>query len=173
MRTKPDHATTTTTPRLGRYEIDTSSSTVTFRTRHLFGLGPVRGAFGISAGTIDVAEPLAESGISAQIETASFRTGNDQRDGAVRSARFLDAGQYPVMSFISQGLDGPALAGALTVRDVTRPVSLSVELSAVSPRSFTARATTRIDRTEFGVTAARGLAGRYLDVTLEVQCVRK
>jgi hypothetical protein len=34
------------------------------------------------------------------------------------------------------------------------------------------RATTRIDRTEYGVTAARGLAARHLDVTVEVRCVR-
>jgi hypothetical protein len=44
--------------------------------------------------------------------------------------------------------------------------------SAVTPRSFNARATTRIDRNEFGVTAYRGLAVRYLDMTLEVRCVR-
>ena len=47
------------TPRPGRYEIDTSCSAVTFRTRHPFGLAPVRGSFAIRAGTIDVAEPLA------------------------------------------------------------------------------------------------------------------
>jgi polyisoprenoid-binding protein YceI len=56
--------------------------------------------------------------------------------------------------------------------DVTRPVRLSVARCAVSRQSFTARATARIDRTEFGITAARGLAGRYLDVTVEVQCIR-
>jgi hypothetical protein len=41
-----------------------------------------------------------------------------------------------------------------------------------SRRAFTARATTRIDRTEFGITAARGLAARFLDLTVEVQCTR-
>jgi polyisoprenoid-binding protein YceI len=60
----------------------------------------------------------------------------------------------------------------LTVRGVTRPVTLSVEQSAATPTSFTVRATTRIDRAEFGVTAYRGLAGRYLDMTVEVRCVR-
>ena len=40
-------------------------------------------------------------------------------------------------------------------------------------RSFTASGTVRVDRTEFGVTAMRGLAGRYLDLTLEVRCVRR
>jgi polyisoprenoid-binding protein YceI len=139
----------------------------------MFGLAPVHGTFEIRAGTIDIAEPLADSGIYAEIEAASFRTGNDQRDGAVRSARFLDAGRHPLITFRSEGIDHAVLTGALTVRGVTRPVSLAVEVTEVSPRSFTARATTRVDRTEFGVTASRGLAGRYLDLSVEVRCVRR
>ena len=159
-------------PQPGRYEIDTTRSAVTFRTRHMFGLAPVRGSFAIRAGTVDVAGPLTDPGIYAEIEAASFRTGNGQRDSNVRSARLLDAGQHPVITFSSEHVDGPALTGTLTVRDVTRPVSLTIEQSAVSPGSFTARAATRIDRTAFGVTAYRGLAGRYLDMTVEVRCVR-
>ena len=91
----------------------------------------------------------------------------------MRSARLLDARRHPVITFRSGHMDGQALTGTLTVRGLTRPVSLSVGQSAVTPGSFTARATTRIDRAEFGVTAYRGLAGRYLDMTVEVQCVRK
>lgn len=171
MQTKPEH--TATTPQLGRYEIDTRSSTVRFRTRHLFGLGPVRGSFAIRAGTVDIAEPLAGSRIRAEIDAASFRTGNAARDAAVRSARFLDAGTHPDMTFASERTDGSTLTGTLTVRGVTRPVTLSVEQPTVAPESFTVRAAARIDRTEFGVTASRGLAGRYLDLTLEVRCLRK
>jgi polyisoprenoid-binding protein YceI len=171
MQTKPEH--TAATPRLGRYEIDTSSSTVRFRTRHLFGLGPVRGSFAIRSGTVDIAEPVAGSRIRAEVDAASFRTGNPARDRAVRSARFLDAGTHPVMTFASERTDGSTLTGTLTVRGVARPVTLSIESSAVAPGAFTARASTRIDRTEFGVTALRGLAGRYLDLTLEVRCLRK
>ena len=171
METRQDHPATI--PQLGRYEIDPGGSTVTFRTRHLFGLGPVRGTFAIRSGTIDVAEPLADSGAHADIEAASFRTGNGQRDGVVRSARFLDASRHPLITFRSEGIDHSVLTGTLTVRGVTRPVTLAVELADVSPQSFTARATTRVDRTEFGVSASRGLAGRYLDLSLEVRCVRR
>lgn len=178
METRQDQPATT--PQLGRYEIDPSCSTVTFRTRHLFGLGPVRGTIAIRSGTIDVAEPLAGSGVHAEIEAASFRTGNGQRDGAVRSARFLDAERHPLITFRSAtplqppaASQAPRINGALTVRGVTRQVSLAVEVTSASPRSFTARATTRVDRTEFGVTASRGLAGRYLDLSLEVRCVRR
>ena len=160
------------TPRPGRYEIDTSCSAVTFTTRHLFGLAPVRGSFAIRAGTVHVAEPLAGSSVYVQIDPASFRTGNGQRDDNVRSERLLDTDRYPAITFRSEGVDGPALTGTLTVRNVTMPVTLSIEQTAVTPGSFDARASMRIDRTEFGVTAYRGMAGRYLDLTIEVRCVR-
>ena len=91
------------TPRPGRYEIDTSCSAVTFRTRHLFGLALVRGSFAIRAATIDVAEPVTDSSVHAEIGTASFRTGNGQRDVTVHSARLLDAVRHPV----NQALLGP------------------------------------------------------------------
>lgn len=168
MQTEP------TTPHLGHYDIDPGQSAVTFRTRHLFGLAPVHGTFAIKAGTVDIAEPVTASGINAEIETASFRTRNGQRDRRVLSPRFLDSRRYPVLTFRSGPVDAESqvVDGTLTVRDVARPVRLSMVRCAVSGRSFNAQATTRIDRTEFGITAARGLAGRYLDVTVEVQCVR-
>jgi polyisoprenoid-binding protein YceI len=58
------------------------------------------------------------------------------------------------------------------VRGTTRPVTLTLARCELSRGCFTARATVRIDRTEFGITAARGLAARYLDLTVEVQCTR-
>ena len=64
-----------TKPRLGRYDIDPDGSSVAFRTRHLFGLAPVRGTFRIKAGTVDVTEPLASSRVRVEIDAASFRTG--------------------------------------------------------------------------------------------------
>jgi polyisoprenoid-binding protein YceI len=161
-----------TTPQLGRYAIDPSRSGVRFRTRHLFGLGPVRGRLALRSGTVDVAEPVTASGIYAEIDAASFHTRNPPRDSAVRSARFLDAAAHPLITFTSGRLEGNAITGTLTVRGVTRPVTLTVEQIEVAAGSFTARATARIDRTEFGVTAMRGLAGRYLTMTVEVRCAR-
>jgi polyisoprenoid-binding protein YceI len=162
-------------PRLGRYEIDASRSRVTFRTRHMFGLGPVRGTLAIRSGWADIAEPLADSAIHAEIDTASFRTRNPQRDRSVRSARFLDAARFPVISFRDGHVcaDGRTVRGTLTVREVSRPVSLSIDQMTIAERSFTASATVRVDRIEFGVTAMPGLAGRYLDLTMEVRCARR
>jgi len=167
-------------PPIGRYQIDIQRSAVTFKCRHLFGLARVRGTFAIRNGVIDVTDPVADSRVQVQIDTASFHTGNRQRDRDVRSARFLDVGRYPAMTFTSQRLrrsgNPPALTGTLTVRDVARPVTLTIEQSAVQngmPPSFTTRATTRIDRTEFGLTAAKGMAGRYLDVSLQIRWVAR
>lgn len=169
MHTEPQ---ITPAPQLGRYEIDASRSTVKFRTRHMFGLGPVRGTFAIRSGSADIAEPLADSAIHVEIDTASFRTRNPLRDRSVLSSRFLDAARFPVISF-RDGLvsaDGRTVHGTLTVREVSRPVSLSIDQMTMADQSFTASATVRVDRTEFGVTAMPGLAGRYLDLTVEVRC---
>jgi polyisoprenoid-binding protein YceI len=70
-------------------------------------------------------------------------------------------------------LEGDALSGALTVCGITRPVRLPVEMSSLPDGSFTARAAVRIDRAVFGITASRGLAGRYLDVSITARCVRR
>jgi polyisoprenoid-binding protein YceI len=169
MATTQDHPATI--PRLGRYQIDTSRSVVTFRTRHLFGLAPVRGSFAIRGGTVDIAEPLADSVVHAEIETASFRTGNAQRDASVRAPRVLDAEHHPTITFDSERPGTRDIPGTLTVLGVTRAVRLRVTALTAAPGSFTVRATTRIDRTEFGVTAYRGLAGRYLDMSVEAQCI--
>ena len=102
---------------------------------------------------------------------------------AVLSPRFLDPAGHPVMTFRSDRIEPSGgskgvgqhvqtLTGTLTVRGTARPVTLTVNRCEVSRGSFTVRATARIDRTEFGITAARGLAARYLDLTVEAQCTR-
>ena len=163
-----------TAPQPGHYGIDPGRSRVTFATRHLFGLGRVTGSFAIRGGFADVAVPVATSAVYAEIEAASFRTGSRPRDHTVLSPRFLDPAGHPVITFQADRADagGQTLTGILTVRGTARPVTLAVTRCEVSHGSFTARATARIDRTEFGITAARGLAARYLDLTVEVHCTR-
>ena len=178
--------TTTTTddalqaPAVGRYAIDRRASTITFKSRHLFGLAPVHGTMAIRDGLVDIADPLTGSSVQVEIDTTSFDRGSGQRDRDVRSSRFLDAERYPSMTFTSRRLDRSdgrwTLTGTLLVRDIVRPVSLTIERSTVppgGPTSFVVHATTRIDRTEFGLTAARGLAGRHLDISLRIKGVRR
>ena len=177
--------TTTTTddalqaPAVGRYAIDRRASTITFKSRHLFGLAPVHGTMAISDGLVDIADPLTGYSVQVEIDTTSFHTGSRHRDRDVRSARFLDAARYPSMRFTSERLDRSnghwTLTGTLMVRGVARPVSLAIERAAVQPgtaSSFVACATTRIDRTDFGLTASSGMAGRHLEVSLRILGVR-
>ena len=162
----------TATPALGRYAIDTDATTIHFRSRHLFGLLPVKGTFAVRSGTVDVAEPVAESSVRVEIDATSFHTGNDHRDGDVKSSKFLDTDQHPTMTFVSDRVDGTQIVGRLTACGVEKPLTLQVQESKPTPAGFTARATARVDRTQFGVTGSPGMAGRHLDLTLEITCVR-
>lgn len=164
-------------PTAGRYRIDTERSAVTFATRHLFGLGPVRGTFALRDGVISVADPVGESAVHASVAASSFRTGNDTRDAAVLSRSLLDAERYPGITFTStelvQAAGGWALRGELEVRGVVRLVE--ARLRAVSEAGGTLRATAEaaVDRYDFGITAYRGLAARRLTITLDVTAHRE
>src|SRR5262249_3590051 len=83
-------------------------------------------------------------------------------------------GRRPVPRHFLPGRDcGPAgrtVCGTLTVREFCKPVSLAVGQVKVTGELFTASASIRVDRTEFGVLAMPGLARRYLDLTVEVRC---
>ncbi|RAG81939.1 YceI family protein [Streptacidiphilus pinicola] len=173
---------TSTPPALrpGRFAIDPVASTLSFTARHLFGLGLVRGTFAIRRGSVDVAEPPAGStavtaatAVTAEVDAGSIDTGHTSRDAKVRSATLLDAGRHPVIGFVSERVSETELTGILTVRGVARPVRLQLTDSTVAAegRAFHVRATTTVDRTAFGVTALRGLAGRSLGITLEITCV--
>jgi polyisoprenoid-binding protein YceI len=164
-------------PAPGRYRIDPARSTVTIRTRHLFGLAAVRATISLRDGDIQVAVPPRESIVRAVFAVSTFRSGNPARDAAVLSRRLLAAEAHPSLSFTSTRLaeeqGGWTLGGELTVRAVSGPVQARV--SAIETDGTTLRASARadIDRYDFGVTAYRGLAARRLTVTLAITAVRE
>lgn len=159
-------------PTAGSYRLDPSRSAVSFRTRHLFGLAAVTGTMAITGGDIIVDTAIPQASVTATVSAASFDTGHRRRDRDIRSARFLHTEQYPSIRFRATFLrhvDGRwSLSGELTVRDVTRPVILVLETIEPSGAGFCACATTRLDRYAFGVSAAKGMAARYLDIDLTV-----
>jgi polyisoprenoid-binding protein YceI len=166
--------TSTFTP--GIYRIDPERSVVTFRTRHLFGLGPVRGTFRLRAGEILIAEPARESAVRATVDAASFHTGNPGRDGTVLSARLLNTGKYPDLTFASSQVSESggrwAVRGTLVVTGHEQPVELAIEQARADGPQLSFLATTGIDRYAFGVTAMRGLAARRLSCRLEIVAIR-
>lgn len=161
------------TPKPGTYRVDPSASWVDFTTTHLFGLGKVTGRMMIDAGEISVAESPASSTIAIVASTSSFDTGNSIRDKAVKSKRFLDAIQHPVISFSSSELkqDGGhwLLAGELTVLGQSAPLDVRIGEVASDSASFSAKAAGAVDRYTLGVTKAKGMAGRRLEFTVAIQ----
>jgi polyisoprenoid-binding protein YceI len=106
--------------------------------------------------------------VTAVISASSFSTGNRARDRDIRSPKYLDTGRYPHITFRTFSRDRGrwVLPGELEVRGVSKPVTLAIESIKETGPGFRAHATTRIDRYAFGLTAAKGMAARHLDIEL-------
>ncbi|WP_395104241.1 YceI family protein [Actinomadura sp. SCN-SB] len=169
----------------GTWSIDPVHSSVGFTIRHMM-ISKVRGRFGSFEGTLVTAENPLESSVSATIDLGSIDTGNAQRDEHVRSADFLDVERYTTMTFRSTGLratdGGFVLDGDLSLRGITKPVSLDLEIEGFGPDPYRqddpfkgARAgftaTGEIDRTDFGVGDRATIPGGNLGLSERIQIV--
>src|SRR5215467_2771520 len=119
-----------TLPVSGRWQIDPGHTELAFIGRH-FMLTKVRGRFTGVSGEIVVAEEPGESTAEVTIDMTSVDSGSQARDDHLRSPDFFDTGRHPTATFTGraagwQGTRG-VLAGELTIRGITRPVTLYVE----------------------------------------------
>jgi polyisoprenoid-binding protein YceI len=157
----------------GRYLLDPDNCRVSFRTRHLFGLGAVNGELRVDAGVLDVREPIEASTAHIEVGVASFSTGNNRRDTDVRSRRFLDAEHHRhiVVDITSvERSDGRLTArGTLTVLGRPHPFEANLTAIASTGTRVTGTATSRVDRYAHGVKALRGMAGRHLDLEASIR----
>ncbi|WP_432790815.1 YceI family protein [Brevibacterium sp. K11IcPPYGO002] len=145
----------------GHWDIDPSHSRLGFSTRHAM-VSRVRGAFNDVSGSADIAEDLADSTAEVIIQTASVDTRSEGRDEHLRSADFFDVETYPEIRFVSSAIDevdegSYIVTGELTIRDMTKTVSVPLELIGVETDPFgNLRAglegSRRIDRKDWGVT---------------------
>jgi polyisoprenoid-binding protein YceI len=124
----------------GDYTVDVAHTRIGIRARHAM-VTTVRGSFTDFSGEAQLrpADP-ASSSVTMRISTASIDTGNADRDAHLRSADFLDVETYPEMVFTSTAVeqlddDRYAVTGDLTIKDVTRPVTVDFALtgSALDP----------------------------------------
>jgi polyisoprenoid-binding protein YceI len=125
---------TQTTATKAVYKIDEMHSTIRFWVRHMM-IAKVHGELSDVTGTIttDSTNPEATE-IDVSINVASLTTGNDQRDGHLKSADFLDVEKYPTITYRSKSVKRTSpghydIVGDLTVHGVTREVSLKAEAS--------------------------------------------
>lgn len=146
----------------GDYTVDPAHTRVGFSVRHAM-VTTVRGAFQDFEGTatLDPANPSASS-VEIRIKVASVDTGQAQRDEHLRTADFFEAEKYPEIVFLSTGVEQVdsetyTVTGDLTIKDVTRPVSVDFTLtgSARDPYGNLRvgfEGATTINRTDWGLT---------------------
>lgn len=171
----------------GSFTVDPAHSRVGFVAKHLM-VTKVRGAFAEVEGSVVIAEDPTQSRAEATMQAASISTGSPDRDAHVRSGDFLDVEAYPTVSYRSTAITALSgnefiVDGELTIRDVTRPVQLTVEVEGPAGDpwggeriALTARGD--IDREEFGLTwnvALEGggvLVSKKVVLEIEAQAVR-
>lgn len=86
-------------PAAGQYRLDPSRTTVTFRTRHLFGRGVVTGTMSATKGEVTLDPAVPRASVTVTLSAASWRTGTRARNRDIRSPRFLHAERYPDITF--------------------------------------------------------------------------
>jgi polyisoprenoid-binding protein YceI len=169
------------------WTIDPGHSEASFAVKHLM-ISTVKGNFRNVSGTVvvDESDPAA-SRVEAVIDAASIDTRQEQRDTHLRSADFFDVEKYPSLTFRSTKVESLGngqfrVQGDLTIRDVTKPVVLEVEETGRGKDPWGGdrvgySATTKFDRTDFGLTWNQALeaggimVGNEVKVTLDVQAV--
>lgn len=118
------------------WKIDTTHSEIAFKVKHLV-ISTVTGKFTEFEGSVEAEkEDFSDAKITFSARIDSITTGNDQRDGHLKSADFFDAAGHPTMDFVStsfthKGGSDYTMTGDLTLRGTTRPVELAVELGGI------------------------------------------
>jgi polyisoprenoid-binding protein YceI len=174
-------------PAPGTWRIDPGHTEVGFMGRH-FMLTKVRGRFTGVTGSVEVGEHPEDTAISVTIDMATVTSGDDTRDDHLRSADLFDVAAHPTATFRStevrwSGSTG-SMTGDLTIKGVTRPVTLTVEyLGHVHDPWGSDRvvfsASGRVNREDWGVTwnmpleTGGLLVSKEIDLTLEVEAVHE
>jgi polyisoprenoid-binding protein YceI len=173
-------------PLAGKYELDIAHTAVEFVARHI--LTKVRGRFTDFSGWIEIADNPEESSAEVEIKTASIQTNTEQRDQHLKSDDFLNVEKWPVMTFRSTAVRHTTgadfeLDGELTIRDVTRPVTLRGEYlgTETNPSGVTvlaATAKTVLEREDWNVNwnmvleTGGFLVSKKVDLEIEVEALK-
>ena len=170
------------------YQIDPVHSSVHFSVRHMM-LSNVRGEFTKVSGTIKFdPENPGDSAVDAEIDASSINTREADRDTHLKSADFLDVEKAPTLIFHSKQIepqkDGGRIVGDLTIRGVTREVTLDVngptpELKDPwGKQRIGVSATTKLNRKDYGLTwnsaleTGGVLVGDEVKIIIDVEAVR-
>ncbi len=169
----------------GTWSVDPVHSEVSFVVRHMM-ISKVRGRFDTFSGTIVTANDPLQSSAEATIDLTSINTANSQRDDHIRSADFFDVENHPNMTYRTTGIraagDGLEVDGELTIRGVTRPLVLALEVNGFGPDAYGGTragfsASGEINRNDFGVNyngpipGGGTVIGDKVSLTIEIEAV--
>jgi polyisoprenoid-binding protein YceI len=172
-----------------KWELDPTHTLVEFGVKHMM-VTTVRGRFAGVRGTLLADEARPEnSEFDAEIDAGTIDTRNDQRDAHLRSADFLDADNFPTITFRSTRVDvlnedRLRVVGDLTIRGVTQEVELDTTVNGRGKTPFGTEvvglsAATSIRRKDFGLEwnvaldTGGWLVGEEVKITLEVEAVKQ
>ncbi len=172
-----------------KWALDPTHSEVNFKIKHMM-ISNVTGSFTNFQATAETeGENFSNAKISFTTDVNSINTHNEQRDGHLKSADFFDTEKYPKITFEGTKFekasdDEYALHGNLTIRDVTKPLSLKVDFGGIAkdPYGNTKAGFTldgKINRKDFGLTwnaateAGGLLVGEDLKIQAEIQLVKQ
>ena len=169
------------------WKIDPVHSQITFSVRHMM-ISNVHGRFENFSGEVDFNEDAPQnSSVDVKIEAASINTREPKRDGHLRSPDFLNAEQYPQLTFKSTRIEPfddhhAKIYGDLTIRDLTREVTLDTEYAGQSKMwgntSAGFSASTRINRKDWGLNwnqlleSGGLLVGDEISINIELEIVK-
>jgi polyisoprenoid-binding protein YceI len=168
-----------------KWNIDAVHSNVRFTVPHLV-ISEVEGSFKKFSGEVVAAKPdFTDAAVNFTIDVNSIDTDNEMRDKHLKADDFFNAGQFPTATFKSTSFRKVSgnkykLAGNLTIRNVTKPVTFDVVYGGTAKDGYGNtkagfKATTVINRFDYGLkwnalTEAGGATvGQDITIDLKLQ----
>ena len=166
-----------------QWQLDPAHSSAQFAVRHM-GISNVRGTFTKLSGSAryDPADSKNDS-VEVTIEAASVDSRVEMRDNDLRSDHFFDVQKYPTITFRSTKVESAEadklkITGDLTIRGITKPVTLDVDGPSKPVKDGQGRlhmgvsATATVNRTDFGMTGYQGIVGNEVTLTIDAELVQ-
>jgi len=167
------------------WQIDPNHANAQFFVKHL-GISTVQGEFTKVTGTVTIDNSdISKSTVDVTIPADTVYTRVTMRDNDLKSQHFLDVAQYPDITFKSTsvsktGDDTYDVNGDLTIRGVTKPVTLKVsdvskpvDVKMMGGWRQGAHATLTINRQDFGVSADPGMVGNEVRILIDIEMAHK
>ena len=146
---------------MATWTIDSTHTEIGFKIKHLV-VSTVSGKFTTYEGTLESEkEDFSDAKISFAADIDSINTGNEQRDGHLKSADFFDATAFPKLTFTSTAVEKDGtdfkITGDLSLKGITKSIVLNAEFGGIEKSLYGQivagfEVTTKFDRSEFGLT---------------------